>query len=437
MSERQWISAFASWAASGKLQFSDLALQQARLCLLDTLACIQCGSKAQQTQKILHALETMQQQGSTRAFNQLRPFSLAGAAMINGAAAHAIDFDDHELHASTHPSAVLVSALLAMVDLKQIPLTRFLNAYLVGYEAIIQTGNTLGYEHYRLGWHATSTIGPLAAAAACSYFLGHNADQIANAMAIASSQAAGLQAQFGSDMKAVHAGLAARAGVEACLFARAGIRANLDLFEAPRGFFKCYGGNSAASALCWSPGQAMDMAPVTRKLWPCCGYTHRAIEAALRLSTRLEGKRPRSIKIRIAEPYWLPVQNVTPHSPATARFSLAWCVASALANGKINTRSFTEESILCPETQALLARVRVDTYPAPEGLKDISAEAPETVSLQLDDGSELSETIDVIQGSPQRPMSEDEILSKLCDSGVASRVGEAILDPATQVLDIQ
>jgi len=357
--------------------------------------------------------------------------------MVNGIAAHAIDYDDHELHASTHPSAVLVSALLAMVELKQIPLDRILDAYLVGYEAIVQLGSILGYEHYLDGWHATSTVGPLAAAAACSNFMGHDADQLGNSMAIASSQAAGLQAQFGTDMKAVHAGLAARAGVEACYFAAAGIRSNPGLFEAPRGFFRRYGRKTIATTVSWSPGQAMDMAPVTRKLWPCCGYTHRAIEAALKLSTLLGRNKPLSINIRIAEPYWLPVQNTAPANSAQARFSLAYCVASALATGKINSRSFSKESIQCPETQALLTRTRIDTYPAPEGLQDISPEAPETVCVRLGDGSELSETVDIIHGSPARPLSEDEILTKLGDAGSAPRIGETILDPATQVLNIQ
>lgn len=435
--QRKWISAFAGWATDNKPGFSDQALRQARLCLIDTLACIYSGSKAQQTQKILNALETMQQEGSTYAVDQSQPLSLAAAATINGIAAHALDFDDQELHASTHPSAVLVSALLAMVELKRIPLDRFLNAYLVGYEALIQLGSALGYEHYLQGWHATSTIGPVAAAAACSHFLGHDADRLANAMAIASSQSAGLQAQFGTDMKAVHAGQAARAGVEACYFAQAGIRSNPDLFEAPRGFLGRYGGKTVATPDSWPPGQAMELAPVSRKLWPCCGYTHRAIEAALELSTRLDGNKPCSIEIRIAEPYWLPVQNAAPANPEQARFSLAYCVASALANGKLDSRSFNENTIQCPETRALLARTKIDAYPAPEGLQDISPEAPDTVSLQLDDGSELSETIGIIRGSPARPLSENEILTKLSDSGVASRVGEMILNPATQVLNIQ
>jgi len=437
MNERQWINTFAEWAAASRPRFSDQALWQARLCLIDTLACLYAGSNAHQTQKILNAIRAMQQQGSIYAVNQSSPLSLAAAAMVNGVAAHAIDFDDHELHASTHPSAVLVSALLAMVELNEIPLDRILKAYLVGYEAIIQIGNTLGYGHYLDGWHATSTIGPIAAAATCSHFLGHNADQLGNAMAIASSQSAGLQAQFGTDMKPVHAGLAARAGVEACFLAQAGIRSNLDLFEAPRGFFSRYGDKNVATRFPWPPGQAMDIAPVTRKLWPCCGYTHRAIEAALKLSTRLGKNKPQSISIRIAEPYWLPVQNAAPGNPLQARFSLAYSVACALANGEIDTQSFTEESIQDPKTQELLARTTIDTYPAPEGLEDISPEAPETVSLRLDDGGELSETINVIRGSPDRPLSEDEILTKLSNSGAPPGIAEAVINPATQVLNIQ
>ena len=112
MNERQWLSAFAEWATGSRLRFSDQALWQARICLIDTLACIHAGSNTQQTQKILNALEMMHQQGSKFAVNQTPPLSLAAAAMVNGVAAHAIDFDDQELHASTHPSAVLISALL-------------------------------------------------------------------------------------------------------------------------------------------------------------------------------------------------------------------------------------------------------------------------------------------------------------------------------------
>ena len=214
------IKSFGEWAANPDLTFTDTALHQARLSFIDTLACMIAAKDDPLVRQVANAMENAGARGQAGTVVTGVRLSAPAAALVNGAAAHAMDFDDYEILASTHPSAVIVPALLAISDVRTSSLRSLLAAYLVGYEAIICLGRMLdGYEHYLAGWHATSTIGPIGAAAAVAKLIGVDGESAANALSIAMSTSAGIKVQFGTGIKPVHAGFAARAGVEAALLA--------------------------------------------------------------------------------------------------------------------------------------------------------------------------------------------------------------------------
>src|SRR6185436_14762857 len=139
--------------------------------------------------------------------------SPGNAALANGTAAHAHDYDDMCFVSLAHPSAPLVAAGLAAAEIAGRPGAALLDAYVVGFEIEGRLGRTMNPRHYQRGWHCTATIGTLGAAAAAARLLGLDARQAAHALAIAASEASGLKENFGTMVKPLHAGLAARNGV--------------------------------------------------------------------------------------------------------------------------------------------------------------------------------------------------------------------------------
>lgn len=141
------------------------------------------------------------------------PMAAPWAAMINATAAHALDFDDYDFPAISHPSAVLVPALLALGEERGSSGSDVLDAYIVGYEAMACVGKADNMLRYQRGWHATATLGTLGAAVACARLARHDIQATAAALSIATSMAAGFKSQFGTMTKPLHAGLAAKIGI--------------------------------------------------------------------------------------------------------------------------------------------------------------------------------------------------------------------------------
>lgn len=275
----------ADWASSFHGDMPDKIETEARRSLVDTVACMFSGV---QTDVSLMAEKTLEIEsgGGTVPIVGGGASSLGGAAFVNGVRAHAIDFDDYEFAGSTHPSAPILGALLAVGLRHDSSLKDILRAWTVGYEVIVRFGEALGFGHYLSGWHSTSTLGPIAAAAACAHALKLPGERIATAMRMASSSSAGLQRQFGTDMKAAHVGLAARAGVHVALYSMVGANASDgDLWEGPMGFLLNYGTQKSPGGKHVLErgviGEGVVDHPVARKSWPSCSYTQRSIVSGI------------------------------------------------------------------------------------------------------------------------------------------------------------
>ncbi len=422
------IKSFGEWAANSDLAFSDTALHQARLSFVDTLACMIAAKDDPLVRQVAGAMENAGARGQVATVVPGVRLSTPAAALVNGAAAHALDFDDYETPASTHPSAVIIPALLGISDMRTTSLRSLLTAYLVGYEAIICLGRMLGgYEHYLAGWHATSTIGPSGAAAAVAKLIDLDAVSTANTMSIAMSTSAGIKVQFGTSVKPVHAGFAARAGVEAALLAESGVTANHDATDGPYGFIALYGNvNSSPDCLVLPVDKtacAMDTDPVLRKPWPSCSYTHRSIEAAQNL-VQSRGFDARNIVrgiIHIPEPFFRVAPFLRPETSNQARFSLPYCVASTLTDGGLSPASFSTQAIERPNVRGLMELLEISAYDPGPNIQDLSPSHPDRLSLHLADGSEQHETICDVKGGSGNPMSVSDIRGKfdLCGGNTA------------------
>ena len=161
----------------------------------------------------------------------------ASAAIVNGAASHALDFDDVNLAMPGHPSVAILPALLALAEERGSSGADVLTAFVAGYELQCRIGRTIAPGHYDgLGFHATATVGSFGAAASCAHLLRLDADQFATALGIAGTQAAGLKSMFGTMCKPLHAGKAAYHGVMAAKLAARGFTSRLGRHRVRAGF---------------------------------------------------------------------------------------------------------------------------------------------------------------------------------------------------------
>lgn len=399
-------------------QADDRALQLARHSVLDAAGCILAGIGSAQVLRLQAAL----------GLDEPGP---AARALRDGTAAHALDFDDYEELGSTHPGAVLVPALMALADQDNYTNAQVLGAYVSGYETILAMGRLLGYQHYLAGWHATSTIGRIGAAMACCRLLQLDSDRTVNAVSLAMTQAAGMKLQFGSDAKSLHAGLAARTGVEAAQLAQAGFTGAAEAGEGEAGFSRLYGTPT-------SPGwdrlfetglPKINDHPPFLKSSPSCGYTLRAIEAAGLLSARQEFslRAINRVTVDIARPYYEVAGIDRPKDASEARFSLAFCVASGLVDGQVNIASFAPKMLRRKEISDLSGKIAVRTYELPAELVDMSPQAPDTVTVHMKDGTELTETVAQVRGGPGRLLSSDELLEKYTSCGGRAEMARKFL----------
>jgi len=409
----------AEWASS-RFDVDGTLGDAARLSFIDTAACVVAGATTSQGRRVSAASRRLQSAGSA-----------LQTALHVGATAHALDFDDYELCGSTHPSAPLIGAILALADPGTHTLGDLLDGYVVGYQTIIELGNHLGYSHYEIGWHATSTIGTVGAAMAAGYLIGLRGARLAHAAALATSMSSGLKAQFGTDAKALHAGFAARAGVEAAALAEQGLLANPAVFEAPSGMLDLFGGPSSPGQPFGRPDRrALVTDPPLRKAWPCCSYAHRAIDAALTASQDVGDRlaQIRSVELTMAEPFFRVASFRRPSDPSQARFSTTFCVASALADGAVTPSTFSPAQLERADIRALEALIDVKLYDAADMVTDLCPQHPDHLRVHLHDGPSVDVTVADVPGGPSRPMPAEDIIAKYVACGGDQDTARRALD---------
>ena len=422
-----------NWACQPTLYQSSDAASMARISLVDTFACMSIGTGERQSAVMSQALEASGDEGRVHPMGGGRACSLYGAAMLNGTRSHAIDFDDYEIPGSTHVSAPIFSALLALAQLHDVSIRQVTDAWVVGFEAIVRIGTALGYGHYEKGWHATATLGPIGVAAACSRLLGADPAQMAHAMALATSSSAGMKSQFGFDAKALHVGMAAEAGLRAAMLAQVGATGNIDIWDAPQGLMEMYGTPSSmgfdAMTETMREGEATAAFPVARKFWPSCSYTHRVISCAVTLAPEVSDVAAiKRIRLRMPEPFHRVSRFGAPTTSNEARFSAVYCAVVGLLKGQVLPEDFTIETFSDPVRQHLCGLVELDLYDLPAVPPDqLLVMTPERVTVELATGQLLEHETHQVPGSAERPMTSDDVLDKLAACGGSRERGQAFM----------
>ncbi len=363
--------------AAGRPRNAEAALAMMRLSLMDWAACAMAGASEPAARAVRATV--LAEAGSAQA-------TLVGggrvparaAALANGTAGHALDYDDTHFAHIGHPSAAVVPAALAAAEMAGADATALLQAALVGCEASIRVGLWLGRAHYQTGFHQTATAGAFGATLAPARLLGLDAGQTATALRLVATRASGLKSQFGAMGKPLNAGIAASNGVEAALLAAKGFVAMSGALEGPQGFGPTHAGEGNADAFDRF-GETWLFQTVSHKFHACCHGTHAVLEALASLGPGLDEVATITIH---TNPRWLGVCNIArPATGLEAKFSYRMTAAMALAGRDTgNAATFSDAACADPVLTGLCDRVRVVPD---EGLAETAAR----VTLVSTDGA--------------------------------------------------
>jgi 2-methylcitrate dehydratase PrpD len=342
------------------------AVHWAKIGILDTVGVTLAGAREDLARIVENVLGAGT--GTSLVFGGKRRVSALDAALINGAASHALDFDDCNNTIGGHPSAPILPGLFALADSMGATGRDFIAAYVAGFETECKVALGVHFYHYTKGWHPTATLGVFGSAAACSKLLKLSDDRTATALAIAASLASGLKANFGTMTKPLHVGHCTRNGLFAALLARDGFTANDGAFEHKQGFLNVFNGagNYDAGKILPAWGKPFDIVKpgIAIKQYPCCGSTHSALDAMLKLARE---HKPDAGDIERVD-VWTHSRRLEhtnrpePRSDLDAKFSVQYCMTRALLDRRIAIEHFEDKAYEEQRVRKLLSRVHAAPY---------------------------------------------------------------------------
>jgi 2-methylcitrate dehydratase PrpD len=344
------------------------------------------------------------------------------AAFANGVGIHADDYDDTQLAVAadrvygllTHPTAPALPAALAVGEMTGADGRSVMLAYHLGVEVECKIAEAINPRHYQTGFHATATCGTFAAAAAASRLMGLDAEAVTRALSIAGSQSAGLRENFGTMTKPFHAGRSSESGVAASQFASYGWTATDKILEAPRGFFRAAGGGFDAAAIVDKLGAPWTFSSpgISIKPHPSGSLTHPGMTEMLRL-IREHGIRAQDVKrVRVGTNSNMPNALIhhRPTNELQAKFSMEFCMAILLLEGRAGLNEFTDEIVNRPDVREMIEKIDfvVDDDAEHAGYHKMTT----IIDIELGDGRTVSGRADFGKGSPANPMTYDEVADK-------------------------
>jgi 2-methylcitrate dehydratase PrpD len=404
----------------------DLAIDVIGLCVV-----------ARNQQYVASALAGWEDDGPCTAIGHARALTAAGAAFVNGTAAHGEDFDDTFEGGPVHAGAVIVPAVLAASERFGAPGSALLRGIAVGTEVMCRLSLVTPKLVHQAGFHPTAVFGALAAAAGVAASLALDRRQTVNALGIAGSMAGGIIEYLaeGASTKRLHAGWAAQSGLRAALLARAGFDGPRTVFEGTHGLFHGFAHTTQGdyAALLGDFGQRWLTETLAFKLYPCGTMTHPYIDCARRLAARgITADEIDEIVCEVGEGtvhrLWEPL--ATKQSPANgygAKFSTPYCIAAGFIRGNVGLDVFTDEAVVDPQVRAFARKVRYVVDPANPYPKNFTGH----IRARLRDGREIEERQPHMRGGAHEPLTRTEVEEKFvlnCAHGGwdAARIAKAL-----------
>ena len=419
----------------------DAVLAQTRRATLDTLGVMLAGASEPVARAVRAVASADGSVPLCTVFGTRLRVSTAWAALANGAAGHAHDFDDTNFALMGHPSVPLLAAALASAEAETADGGAVVLAYVIGFEIDAALGLAVNPAHYTRGWHATASIGTLGCAAAAARLLGLDVSQTRHALGIAASLASGLKENFGSMTKPFHAGHAAQNGVRAAQFAREGLTASDSALEGRQGYLAAFSGATLEPAALEGLGRQWQLTAsgIAVKPYPSCALTHSAIDALIELRTRhrIEPASVAAIEVGVNAVVPDVLRHTRPASGLERKFSMQYCAAAALARGPLGLADFDNDHAPDAATQRLMDRVHMVIDPTLP--RELEHQAWTRVTVRLTDGTTFEEKPRGASGHPNAPLSDAELRAKFlaCAAPViGADAAEGVADQIAHLEDI-
>ncbi len=400
------IAALNAVPAAVRAKCEDLAVDVAGLCLT-----------ARNEDYVKSALAACDDDGPCTAIGHARTLSAAGAAFVNGTAAHGEDFDDTFEGGPVHAGAVVVPAVLAACERQKLDGKAALVGIAVGSEVMCRLSTVVPKAVHKAGFHPTAIFGVMGAAAGVSAALGLNAKQIVDALGIAGSFAGGIIEYLaeGAWTKRLHPGWAAQSGYRAALLARAGFIGPRTVFEGTHGLFHGFAHTTQGDYAALDDfGKRWVIETLAFKPYPCGTMAHPYIDCARRLAAR--GIKPDDVKELVCEVaegtvhrLWEPLAaKQRPPNGYAAKFSTPFILASGFVRGGVGLDAFTEEAVRDPAVLALAAKVRYVIDPDNPYPNAFTGH----IRAVLKDGRVIEERQPHFRGGANEPLTRADIAEK-------------------------
>jgi 2-methylcitrate dehydratase PrpD len=358
------------------------------------------------------------------------------AALANGVAGHADDFDDTQLSQTpdriygllTHPTVPVLAAALAVAQELKVTGKEFLAAFCCGFEVECKIAEAMNPDHYIKGFHTTGTVGVFGATVAAAKLYVLSSEQTRFALGIAASKSAGLRVNFGTMTKPYHSGAAAENGIVAARLARLGYESDPSALDGPWGHLQVTGGCCDPSRILGHMGNPYTLRwpGVSVKPYPCGSLSHPSMDALLDIIMENDVMPEQVAQVRLGagRNILAPLRYQEPQNALEAKFSLQFCLGILLLRRRAGLQEFADDVVRSPEVRQMMARV--ETYYNPQIEARGSDRMRSLVEVRLRDGRELSRLAETSRGTPERPMSRQEMAAKFTDCAHATLSQERI-----------
>jgi 2-methylcitrate dehydratase PrpD len=381
--------------------------KEAARSFLNWVGCAVGASRHETVERALAALSEFSGPREATVLGRGDRLDIMLAALMNGTTSHTFDFDDTHLKTVIHPSGPVASATLALAERKPVTGDAFLHAFILGVEAECRIGNAVYPSHYDVGWHITATTGVFGAAAAAGRLLGLSEQQMVWALGIAATQSSGLREMFGTMVKPMHPGNAARNGLLAALLASKNFTSAEQGIEGRRGFANVLATQRNYAEITERLGETWEISLNTYKPFACGIVEHPAIDGCIQLRNehKLKGDEIEAISLK-AHPLVLELTGKkTPQTGLEGKFSVYHSSAVAVIHGAAGEEEYSDAVVRDPKVIALRDKVTATVEKAMH-------EDQVHVSIKLKNGKTLEKYVEHCVGSLGKPMSDADLEAK-------------------------
>lgn len=382
-------------------------IETSKKCFLDWIGVAIGGMKDPSAEMLVDLIKEMGGRKQASILGYGMKTSIINAALINGIMSHVLDYDDAHSESRSHPSSPLIPALLSMAEYKKMSGRDLITAFVLGFEVGTRIGLGLGKTYYEMGWHATSILGRFGSAVGVGKLLRLTEKQLTCAIGLAATQAGGMRRVFGTMTKPFHAGKASMDGMLSALLASRGFSAPVDILDGQSNFLEILSGGYDPNRITRGLGREYEVLKDSFKPYAACLLIHPAIDGLIWIKEQegFELDLVDQIDLEVSPLCMTVTDKPDPKNGLEGKFSIYFCTALALLEGKIQEGQFTQVKIDDRRIRDFMKKIKAF---GKGSLKETEA----NVVIKLKNGAQLSRRVFAPKGDPENPMSFDDISCK-------------------------